>query len=108
MVQKLKSMIQPETWGYVQEFFEKVPEAFESVPIIQDSLEKAHEQGREQGIEQGIEQGLAKGREDGERRKALEIAMRLLVDMSDEAISTLTGLSLEDVANLREQLDATN
>ncbi|MEM7534782.1 MAG: hypothetical protein AAF639_21565 [Chloroflexota bacterium] len=52
-VLELRPMIQPETWGYVEEFFKEVPEAFESVPIIQQNFKLAQEKAHEQGIETG-------------------------------------------------------
>lgn len=47
----------------------------------------------EQGIKQGIEQGM--------REKALEIARQLLNVLDDRTISQTTGLSVEDIQNLR-------
>ena len=46
------------------------------------------------GIEQGIQQG--------ENRKAVEIAKNLLDILDDEMISLKTGLSLEEIKNLRK------
>jgi len=76
-VQKLKPVIKPETWEYIEEFFREVPEAFESVPIIQrtifDNIQQAKTQaraagiiqGRDEGIEQGRVIGIIQGREEG-------------------------------------------
>jgi predicted transposase/invertase (TIGR01784 family) len=41
------------------------------------------------------------GREEGMREKAIAIARQLLARLDDETISQTTGLSLEDVRNLR-------
>jgi len=67
--------------------------------ISRKGIEEGREEGREQGIEQGIEQGLALGM----REKALEIARQLLNVLDDRTISQTTGLSVEDIQNLREE-----
>jgi len=59
------------------------------------------------GIEKGIAQGIAQGREEGlalgMRVKALEIARQLLNVLDNQTISQTTGLSVEDIQNLREE-----
>ena len=63
--------------------------------------------GIEKGIAQGREQGIAEGREEGlaleMREKALEIARPLLNVLDNQTISQTTGLSVEDIQNLREE-----
>ncbi len=63
----------------------------------QGAIIKATEEGREAGIEEGKEQGI----EQGMREKARSIARQLLSRLDDETISQTTGLTLEDVRNLR-------
>nr|MCF6371665.1 transposase [Tychonema sp. BBK16] len=46
-----------------------------------------------EGIEQGIEQGM--------RSKAIAIAQKLLSQLDNITISQITGLSVEEVQNLR-------
>lgn len=65
----------------------------------QGILRKGIEEGREQGREQGLEEGLALGM----REKALEIARQLLNVLDNQTISQTTGLSVEDIQNLREE-----
>ena len=60
--------------------------------IIKASLESL-EQGREEGREQGREQGM--------REKAIAIARQLLSQLDNDTISQVTGLTVEDVQNLR-------
>lgn len=59
------------------------------------------------GIEKGIAQGIAEGREEGlalgMREKALEIARQLLNVLHNQIISQTTGLSVEDIQNLRQE-----
>ena len=66
---------------------------------IEEGLAKGREEGREQGREEGREEGLALGM----REKALEIARQLLNLLDNQTISQTTGLSLEDIQNLREE-----
>jgi predicted transposase/invertase (TIGR01784 family) len=54
-----------------------------------------------EGKEEGIQEGLQKGREEGRQEEKLAIARQLLPRLDDAAISQITGLSLEDVMNLR-------
>ena len=59
------------------------------------------------GIEEGLAQGRKEGREEGlalgMREKALEIARQLLNVLDNQTISQTTGLSVEDIQNLREE-----
>jgi len=58
----------------------------------------AESDGYAKGIEQGIEQGI----ERGMREKAITIARQLLSQLDNATIAKVTGLSVEDVQNLRE------
>lgn len=46
-------------------------------------------------------EGLEEGRQEGQHDKAIEIAVKALDMLDNEAIVQLTGLSLEEVAALR-------
>lgn len=50
----------------------------------------------------GIEQGIKQGIEQGENKKAVEITQNLLDILDDEMISLKTGLSVEEIKNLRK------
>jgi predicted transposase/invertase (TIGR01784 family) len=71
--------------------------------------EKGIEIGREKGIEQGIEQGIAIGREqrldlaidDVEKKKAIEIARKMLNIHDIKTISEITGLTEEEIEELK-------
>jgi predicted transposase/invertase (TIGR01784 family) len=104
---------------------EVVPQTIKTVSEIQQAFAIANEtnlnpeeladlEAREryildqQGIlRKGIEEGLAQGREEGlalgMREKALEIARQLLTVLDNQTISQTTGLSVEDIQNLREE-----
>jgi len=56
------------------------------------------EQGKREGIQQGIEQGALKAK--------LEIAQQLLAVLDDEAICQSTGLSVDAIAQLRNDYSA--
>jgi len=49
-VYKLKHVVKPETWGYIDEFFREIPEAFE-IPIIQKMMLENVRQATEQVAE---------------------------------------------------------
>jgi predicted transposase/invertase (TIGR01784 family) len=59
----------------------------------QGAIIKAVQDGREQGIEQG--------REEGMRFKAIAIAKQLISQLDNAMISQVTGLTVEEVQNLR-------
>lgn len=62
-----------------------------------DILENARDEGIEQGIVKGIEQGI----EEGEKRKALEVARRMLSKKQTiEDIMEFTGLVEEEIIEL--------
>lgn len=62
-------------------------------------MEDAKEEAKEEGMSQGIEQGISQG----ENKKSIEIAKNLLsMNMSIEDISKATGLSIEDLQNIKK------
>ena len=79
----------------------------------EDGLSKGLQQGRSQGISQGIKQGItqgisqgiSQGIKQGAYEKAIETA-RMLLSFGDsiEKIATITGLSLETLQQLSEDL----
>jgi predicted transposase/invertase (TIGR01784 family) len=96
-----------------------VPETMDSIPEIHQAFDIANQaklsreeledlERREQFIydQQGaiikaVREGIEQGIERGMREKAIAIARQLLARLDDETISQTTGLSLEDVRNLR-------
>lgn len=96
-----------------------VPETMDRVPEIHKAFDIANQaklspeeaynlERREQFIydQQGAilkaaQEAREEGREEGMREKALAIARQLLLRLDDETISQTTGLSIEDVRNLR-------
>ncbi|MDH4620000.1 Rpn family recombination-promoting nuclease/putative transposase [Brevibacillus sp. AY1] len=70
---------------------------------IHDELSAAREAEIRQ--QRAREEGLAEGRTEGERQKATEVAKNLLaMDMAAEVVAKATGLSLEEIKKLKEQL----
>ncbi|MBB5436521.1 putative transposase/invertase (TIGR01784 family) [Pedobacter sp. AK017] len=66
-------------------------------------LDYAVKKGLEQGLEQGREQGLEQGREQGIHKKAIEIALEMLVNKYPiEEIIKLTKLSKEEIQSLQK------
>ena len=64
--------------------------------------------GLEQGLEEGLEEGIEKGREEGFKEGKLQVACNLLDVLSDEKIAYTTGLGLEEVRKLREEIGRNN
>jgi predicted transposase/invertase (TIGR01784 family) len=71
--------------------------------VLLKGIEKGIAQGREQGIAEGPEEGREEGLALGMREKALEIGRQLLNVLDNQTISQTTGLSVEDIKNLREE-----
>ncbi|MEG1149655.1 MAG: transposase, partial [Niameybacter sp.] len=61
------------------------------------TLQEEKEQAKKVGLEQGLEQG--------EKRKALEVAKTAIAKgLDDETISELTGIPIEEIKMLRNFL----
>ena len=64
------------------------------------ALEEGLAKGRKEGREEGLEEGLAKGREE----RNTEVAINLLrLETPCEIVAKATGLSMEEVAKLKEK-----
>jgi len=50
-----------------------------------------------------VEEGREEGREEGKKEKAVEIAKNLLDVLDDETIAKKTGLSIEEIRELRDR-----
>ena len=60
------------------------------------------QQLEQKGIEKGIQLGEQRGKEKGERDAALKIARSLLkMGMPPESVLDVTGLSADDLAQIR-------
>ena len=75
-----------------------------------DSFDKGREEGRQEGIEEGIIEGLNKGiaqgrkegKQEGIEERNIEIAKNMLrQNLSVEMISSITGLSIDEINNLK-------
>ena len=71
-----------------------------------EGMEKGLKQGLEQGLEQGLKQGINEGVEQGMEKGALngkkQVAINMIKNnMDDNLILKLTGLSKEDIKNLK-------
>jgi predicted transposase/invertase (TIGR01784 family) len=100
-----------------------IPETMDSIPEIHQAFNIANQASlsreevedldrREQfiydqqgaiikAVQGGIEQGIEQGREEGMRFKAIAIARQLISQLDNAMISQVTGLSVEEVQNLR-------
>ena len=63
------------------------------------------EYAKEIGLEEGLAKGLAKGREEGREERNLEVAINFLqLGTPCEIVAKATGLSMEEVAKLKEEV----
>ena len=70
--------------------------------VMNYAKDYAREQGREQGIEEGREQGREEGREQGKKEQNIQVAKISLKQNIDIAIiSTITGLTIDEIKNLK-------
>jgi len=70
--------------------------------IEANTLKKATEKALAEGISIGEARGIEKGREEGETKKAIEIAKAMLLDRdSIEKISKITGLTVKEIEKLK-------
>ena len=68
---------------------------------LEEGLAKGLAKGRVEGRAEGLEEGLAKGREE----RNMEVAINLLqLGTPCEIVAKATGLSVEEVAKLKERL----
>ena len=71
---------------------------------VKNSIDTALEKGREEGMAKGMEIGIEKGIAKGMEKEKLATARRLLsMGLSDEQVSTVTELPLEEIQKLKEQ-----
>ena len=64
-------------------------------------IDTSRQEGIEQGIAQGIEQGIAQGIEQGRQAEKVRIAQSLLETLPIETIRQITGLTVEEIAQLQ-------
>ena len=70
-----------------------------------NQIEYAKETGLEEGLAKGRAEGLVKGREEGREERNMEVAINLLqLGTPCEIVAKATGLSLEEVAKLKEEV----
>jgi predicted transposase YdaD len=70
----------------------------------QIGLQKGEQIGLQKGEQIGLQKGEQIGLQKGEQKKALEIAKNAIqLGLSNEEISKLTGLSVDEVSKLRSE-----
>ncbi|MEZ4726147.1 MAG: hypothetical protein R3E79_03320 [Caldilineaceae bacterium] len=58
-VMNMKVTIREDTWPYIDEFFQKVPEAFQKLPTVREALDKHAQQVAERAVAQAVAQAEA-------------------------------------------------
>ncbi len=67
-----------------------------------EGMAEGIEKGMAKGIEQGIAKGIEEGLEKGKYQEKVAIAKNLIcLNIADDAISQATGLTIEEISNLR-------
>ena len=67
-----------------------------------EGLEQGKKEGLEQGKQEGMQQGMQQGIEHGINKRNIEIAKNLLkINLKIEDISKTTGLSIDEIKNLK-------
>ena len=67
----------------------------------EDGWNEGNKAGMENGLKEGIKEGIKEGMETGSQKEKIEIAKNLLDILDDKTISIKTGLSIDDVKQLR-------
>ncbi|MET0115469.1 MAG: transposase, partial [Limnospira maxima] len=98
-----------------------IPENMDDIPELNQAFEIANQAGltleeleelerremfiydQQGAIALGLQQGRQQGREEGREEAKRETARNLLGQLNDETIAQATGLSLEEIATLREE-----
>ncbi|CDM95760.1 MULTISPECIES: Rpn family recombination-promoting nuclease/putative transposase [Limnospira] len=111
-------------WIYFMKFarsLSSIPENMDDIPELNQAFEIANQAGltleeleelerremfiydQQGAIALGLQQGRQQGREEGREEAKRETARNLLGQLNDETIAQATGLSLEEIATLREE-----
>jgi len=93
--------------AYTRPLFQEIIQAMRATTASPETLlemkdERAWELVQAWTWEEGMEHGIEQGIEQGARLKAIEIARQLLDVLDDETISLKTGLTVDQVRQLRE------
>ena len=89
--------------AFVRKLAQRMPQHKDKLMTIAQQLEQIGlQKGLEQGLEQGIEQGIQLGKQQGKQEATLKIARNMLqAGIDHRTIMTMTGLSAEQLAQLR-------
>lgn len=75
----------------------------DTIMVQNDVLDTARDEGIAEGLKKGREEGLVKGREEGRAEDVASVVRNLIASgMNDELILTATGISREELDEIRE------
>ncbi|MEM7534109.1 MAG: hypothetical protein AAF639_18145 [Chloroflexota bacterium] len=99
----VKTKILPETWGYIDEFFRKMPETYDNVPTIHERIQRVQEEARTEGVEQGRGEGALAN----QRKLMIKLLNRNFGNENEELLETIIDRIEEnsDLAALEEWYD---
>ncbi len=81
----------------------QLEQLLEDTSMLATNMQKWYQTAQTQGIELGIQ----KGKQEGERSKAMQIALNLLDLLDDATIALKTGLTIDDVKALKKKQSKT-
>jgi predicted transposase/invertase (TIGR01784 family) len=71
----------------------------------EEGKKEGREEGKKEGREEGKKEGKKEGREEGERKKALDIAKKMIKKGMDiETIEEFTGLTKKEIVELKKEI----
>lgn len=77
--------------------------------LVEDAKEIFKEQGIQEGIKEGVQQGIEEGIKEGSQKKQTEIVLNMYQNnLTMEQIAKYTGLTLEEVKEILEQVKSKN
>ena len=90
-------------WKVVREIEQAVIKKEDrAMPLLQYSLDEAHEKGLKKGLKQGIKQGKQEGWQEGMETGMQQVALNMLKEKADLVfISKVTGWSIEEIKKLQ-------
>ena len=74
--------------------------------IVTTAKGEGWDSGKAEGLAEGLAEGEAKGLAEGENKKSIEIAKKLLDVLDAKTIASKTGLSVDEIEKLKNELHA--
>ena len=109
LLEQVKDMSEDEEYVYMDSTYSSLEEQEEDYKkmyreeALAEGLAEGREKGLAEGRAEGIAEGIEQGRVEGINQRNIDIAKNMLKDdMSLEIISKYTGLSINEINDLKE------